>query len=135
TAVQLTLSMIEDMNVVASLKYRAEQLGLEVVLAVHTPEELSRALAMQAVIIGINNRSIQHLEMDGGTVSLTEKLASMVPSNVLLLSESGLTLPNDVARAWVAGADAVLVGSAFAKSADVRLTLKDFLSAHLAPVV
>jgi len=135
TAVHLTLQTIGDLHLVASLKDRAEQLGLEVVVGIHTFEELNQALALQATMIGINNRSIKDLETDAGTVSLTEKLAPLVPRGVLLISESSLMSPGEVARAWIAGADAVLVGTAFAKSLDLQSTLRAFLNAHLAPAI
>jgi len=130
TAVHLTLQTIGDLTLAAALKDRAERLGLEVVVGVHTEEELNQALALQATMIGINNRSIKDLETDAGTVSRTEELAPLVPRGVLLISESSLLTPDDVARAWIAGADAVLVGTAFAKSADLQSTLRAFLNAH-----
>ncbi|KAF7963302.1 hypothetical protein AWV80_10950 [Cupriavidus sp. UYMU48A] len=135
TAVHLTLPTIDDLDLVAALKERAEQLELEVVLGVHTMEELNQALSLHATMIGINNRSIKDLEVDGGTVSHTEHLAPLVPRGVLLISESSMLSPDEVSRAWIAGADAVLVGTAFAKSADLTSTLKAFLNAHLAPAI
>lgn len=130
-AVHLTLRTIGDLGLVAALQRRAEELGLAVVLGVHTAAELHQALALGGQIVGINNRDIGALELDDGTVAHTETLAPLVPRGVLVVSESGLTAAGDVARAHRAGADAVLVGTALARSPDVAATVRCFRTAHL----
>src|SRR5205085_8818492 len=114
-ALQLTLRTIGDLDLARTLRCRAEELGLEVVIGVHTAAEVSQAVALGARMVGINNRDIRELELDGGTVSRTVSLTRAVPPGVLVISESGLRCPEDVARAWAAGADAVLVGTALAR--------------------
>jgi indole-3-glycerol phosphate synthase len=135
TAVHLTLQTIGDLDLVAALKHRAEQLGLETILGIHTTTELDQALTLGASIIGINNRKICELETDEGTVNHTEILAPLVPRGVLLISESSLMSTKDVARAWAAGANAVLVGTALAKSPDPEATVRSFLHAHLSQAI
>jgi indole-3-glycerol phosphate synthase len=128
-ALQLTLRTIGDDHLVAAMMQRADALSVEPVVGVHTAEEVERAVALGARIVGINNRDIAALETDDGTVSNTERLAGHVPADVLVISESGLNCPHDVARAALAGADAVLVATAFARSETLAATVHDFREA------
>ena len=104
---------------------QAGRLGLEAVVEVHTPAELARALKLTPTIIGINNRDILALERDAGDVGVTEALAPGVPENVLILSESALQCSDDVRRAVLAGADAVLVGTAILMADDLERRLAE----------
>ncbi|MCF7975648.1 MAG: indole-3-glycerol-phosphate synthase [Phycisphaerae bacterium] len=103
-------------DLVPDLYHRAHELGMEVVVEVHTRQELGQALALSARIIGINNRDILQLEKDAGDVRVTETLAPLVPDGILTISESSLLTPEDITRAIQAGADAVLVGTAILQS-------------------
>jgi indole-3-glycerol phosphate synthase len=103
----------------AAVLYRlARELGLEVVVEIHTRQELDRALALSPTIIGINNRDILSLETDSGDVRVTEELAPLVPRGIVKISESSLQTGEDIQRAIEAGADAVLVGTAILKADD-----------------
>jgi indole-3-glycerol phosphate synthase len=114
-AVLLVLATTPDPA--APLLYRlALQLGLEVVVEIHTRRELERALDLSPRIIGINNRDILRLETDSGDVRVTEELAPFVPEGILKISESSLQSEEDVRRAVKAGADAVLVGTAILRA-------------------
>ncbi|WP_169736847.1 indole-3-glycerol-phosphate synthase [Pseudonocardia spinosispora] len=117
-AVQLSLGTIPDPILFDTMRARAEEIGLEVVVGVHGPEQLTRAIDIGARAIGLNNRDITALELDPGTVSASESLLPVVPEHVLVISESGMLSGVDVARASQAGADAVLIGTAMAKSDD-----------------
>lgn len=114
-AVLLILANTPD-PLAASLFREAVSLGLEVVVEVHTPDQIGRALRLQPRIIGINNRDILRLETDPGDVSVTEVLAPLVPEGILTISESSLRSAEDVRRAIRAGAHAVLVGTALLQS-------------------
>ncbi len=120
----IILAMTSD-EVAAELYERGRQLGMEAVVEIHTAEELKRALALKPTIIGINNRDISQLELDPGTVAVTETLAPLVPEDIVTISESALLSRDDVARAVRAGADAVLIGTAVLKGADLGATLAD----------
>ncbi|HEY3606529.1 MAG TPA: hypothetical protein VGL06_03475 [Pseudonocardiaceae bacterium] len=100
------------------LRDHAERLGLEVLFGVHTRWHLDTALALDPVAVAVNNRNIVALEMDPGTVRITELLMPDVPPDVFVLSESAFFTADDVARAAAAGAEGVLVGTALAKSDD-----------------
>ena len=78
---------------------------------------------MDPTIIGINNRDISRLELDEGSVAVTEKLVSLVPEPIITISESSLLTKDDVKRAVLAGADAVLIGTAILKANDLKAGL------------
>lgn len=124
-AVQLSLGTIPDPDLFDAMHARARAIGLEVVIGVHGQAQLARAIDLGAVAIGLNNRDITALELDSGTVSASESLMPLVPENVYVISESGLLTGSDVLRAARAGADAVLIGTALAKSDDPAEMLRE----------
>ena len=82
---------------------------LDALVEVHTREELNHALGAGAEIIGINNRNLATFDVD---LAVTEQLCRDVPDEIVLVSESGIKTPKDVARVKACGVDAVLVGEA-----------------------
>jgi len=126
-AVLLILATTPD-PVAAALYRLARELGLEVVVEIHTRQELERALALSPTIIGINNRDILSLETDSGDVRVTEELAPLVPGGIVKISESSLQTGEDIQRAIEAGADAVLVGTAILKAEDPATFLSRLIS-------
>lgn len=93
----------------AELLSAARARGFQVLVEVHDRDELARALAAGATIIGVNNRDLAELVVDLETF---ESVAPEVPDDVTLIAESGIESPDDVQRMRAAGADALLVGSA-----------------------
>ena len=128
SAVLLILATTSDADA-ASIFQTAHSLGMEVVVEVHTRGELARALRLDPGIIGINNRNILELETDPGDVGVTEELAPAVPDYVLVISESSLRSAEDVARAFRAGADAVLVGTALLQAPQLAERLAELAGA------
>ncbi len=116
-AILLILATTPD-PLAADLYRSAQNRGLEVVVEIHTREELQRALALFPTIIGINNRDILSLERDSGDVRVTEELAPHVPPGIVKISESALMTEEDIRRAVTAGANAVLVGTAILQAED-----------------
>lgn len=106
----------------------AKEHGLETVVEIHTPQELGIALDTNTTIIGINNRDIGQLERDDGDVSLTEKLAPLIPKKFVKLSESGIRSLKDLKRA-LKFADAVLIGTAFMLAEDTESFVRCFVHA------
>jgi indole-3-glycerol phosphate synthase len=94
-------------------------LGLEVLVETHTVAEMQLARKLGASLIGINNRDITRLELDGGTVENTCRLAEFAPENAVLISESGIHTPEEARQAVQAGADAVLIGTALWQAEDM----------------
>ena len=85
----------------------ASDLGLSVLLEVHTMDELLRAIDADAKLIGINNRDLNTFHVD---LSTTERLAPMIPAGRVVVSESGIFTPSDVSRCYRSGVRAVLIG-------------------------
>jgi indole-3-glycerol phosphate synthase len=82
---------------------------VDALVEVHARDELERALAAGAKIVGINNRNLATFDVDLGT---TEQLCRDVPDDIILVSESGIKTARDVERVKSCGADAILVGEA-----------------------
>ena len=91
---------------------QALELGLDPLVETHTAEEMAFAVSLGAKLVGINNRDIGKLELDGGTVDKTAELITLAPKGGVIISESGILTPEDVKRAKNLGVNAVLVGSA-----------------------
>ena len=114
-AVLLMLSVVPD-DVYRELADLAGGLGMGVLTEVSTPEEMHRAAALGAQVIGINNRDLHTLATD---IARTEELAPLAPASTVLVGESGVSTPADVRR--LAGlVDALLVGSALSGAPDPR---------------
>ena len=99
--------------------------GLATLVEVHSDEELDRALAAGAQIIGVNNRNLRTLEVD---VDLSQRIAARFPSSVVAVSESGLKTPADLARLGALGYRAFLIGERFMTTADPGAALAQLLA-------
>ncbi|MBF0807984.1 indole-3-glycerol phosphate synthase TrpC [Rothia nasimurium] len=102
------------------------ELGMNALVETHTPEEIERAVAVGARIVGVNVRNLKTLEVDNANFS---KLAPLLPADAIIVAESGVASPEDVADYASHGAKAVLVGEALVKSGTPTETLRDFRAA------
>jgi indole-3-glycerol phosphate synthase len=104
--VLLIVAALDD-ALLASLYADSLALGLSVLVEVHNEKEMERALRLSPEVLGVNNRNLHTFEVD---LAVTERLASLVPDGVRLVSESGIFTPEHVERVAACGAAAVLVG-------------------------
>ena len=102
----------------------ARSFGMDVLIEVHDEAELARALRLGSPLIGINNRNLKTLETDLAT---TEALASKVPEDRLVVSESGLHDRRDLARMADAGVTSFLIGESLMRQADVEAATRALL--------
>jgi indole-3-glycerol phosphate synthase/phosphoribosylanthranilate isomerase len=121
-AVLLILAAIDDATWRACAR-EAERFGMEILTEVHDEREAARALALGASMIGINNRNLRTLEMD---VSNTERVASVLPRDVLIVAESGITTRDTVMRLRP-HADAFLIGSALMREPDIDRAVREIV--------
>jgi indole-3-glycerol phosphate synthase len=89
--------------------------GMEALVEVHDEEEMARAIAVGAAVIGINNRDLKTFQVD---LAVTERLAPLAPEGAVVVAESGVFGPQEVQRLAAAGADAVLVGEGLITASD-----------------
>lgn len=113
-AVLLITAALDDSSL-ANLIAVTGGIGMVPLVEAHDGEEVARAAAAGATVIGINNRDLRTFEVDLGTA---ERLRALIPSGVVAVAESGIAGRADAARMAEAGYDAVLVGQAAATSAD-----------------
>ncbi|MDO4898618.1 MAG: indole-3-glycerol phosphate synthase TrpC [Rothia sp. (in: high G+C Gram-positive bacteria)] len=126
--VLLIVAALDDETLVRFLDL-THQLGMNALVETHTPEEIERATASGARIVGVNVRNLKTLEVDNTTF---EKLAPLLPPEAIIVAESGVASPQDVAAYASHGAKAVLVGEALVKSGTPTETLRDFREAGTA---
>jgi indole-3-glycerol phosphate synthase len=119
----LIMAALDD-RTAARLVSLARELGLDVLVEVHDAEELDRALALEARLVGINNRNLKTLEVDLRT---TLELAPYVPADRVVIAESGLASHHDLLRARAAGARAFLVGESLMREPDVEAATRRLL--------
>jgi indole-3-glycerol phosphate synthase len=102
--------------------------GLAVLVEVHDEAELDRALALEAPLIGVNNRNLKTFKVDLGTTErLAARLAAAGRSDTLLVAESGIHTRADVDRVAHAGAGAILVGESLVKQGDIRSKVRELI--------
>ena len=97
------------------LEDTARSLGMAVLVEVHNQRELESALTLQTPLVGVNNRDLRSFET---RLETTLGLLPRVPRDRIVITESGILSPADVARMRAAGVNAFLVGEAFMRADD-----------------
>lgn len=120
----LLIAAMLDPSQLAELFGVAKGLYLDVLLEVHDERELEMALGTECGLIGINNRSLHTFVTDLAT---TERLAPMIPSDRLIVSESGIGSRGDIIRLQKAGAQAFLIGETLMREEDIGAKLQELL--------
>ena len=129
-AVLLLLRDLDDAQARALLA-QATELGMDTLVEAHDAEELARAIALDAPIVGVNARDLSTFEIDRAAQL---DLVSRVPADRVVVAESGVGSRAQGAAAELAGADAVLVGSALMRASDPATKLAELLSRPLVKV-
>ena len=118
------LSMVDD-SLAGELLSEARRFGMDALVETHDEAEMARAARLGATLVGVNNRSLRTFEVD---LANTERLAEAAPANALLVTESGIFTPADVARLERSGAKAMLVGESLMRQADVEAATRALLA-------
>ncbi|MDI6758400.1 MAG: indole-3-glycerol phosphate synthase TrpC [Candidatus Omnitrophota bacterium] len=103
----------------------AQELGLDCLVEVHAEKELKKVLKLKEVLlIGINNRSLDTLEVD---FKITEKLFPLIPKDRVVVIESGIKSHQDVLFLKILGVSAVLIGQAFMEAQDIKKKVEEVM--------
>ncbi|MDX2265922.1 MAG: indole-3-glycerol phosphate synthase TrpC [Hyphomicrobiales bacterium] len=120
----IIMAAVDD-ALAADLEAAATKFGMDTLAEVHDEAELERALRLKTPLIGVNNRNLNTFET---ALETTERLAARVPADRMLISESGIFTPADIARLKAAGASAFLVGESLMRQADVAAATRTLLA-------
>jgi indole-3-glycerol phosphate synthase len=120
-AVLLIVAALSDREL-SQLHALALEVGLDALVEVHDEMELDRALAVNATLIGVNQRDLHTFHVDP---QRAVRLAKRIPEGVLAVAESGITGADDARRCAEAGYRAVLVGEHLVRSADREMALTE----------
>lgn len=112
-AVLLIVAAVSEVTELAALKRCAEDLGMDVLVEVHNAAELEVAVAVDAVLIGVNSRDLRTFTVDLAT---GEELLPAIPESAVGIAESGIRSVPDATRMVRAGARALLVGEALVRA-------------------
>ncbi|RII41710.1 indole-3-glycerol phosphate synthase TrpC [Galactobacter valiniphilus] len=123
--VLLIVAALDDATLAAFLQL-TESLGMTALVETHTEDEIARAVAAGARLIGVNVRNLKTLDVDNSTFA---RLAGLIPAGAIAVAESGVGGVDDVIDYARSGADAVLVGEALVKGENPREAVASFTAA------
>jgi indole-3-glycerol phosphate synthase len=123
-AILLIVSAL-DHGLMAELEACAQELGMDVLVEVHDGDELTAALELRTRLVGINNRNLRTFET---SLDTTIGLLPRIPADKLVVTESGIMVPEDVRRMRESNVHAFLVGEAFMRAPDPGAELRRLFS-------
>lgn len=121
----LIVASLDDATL-GRLMAASRSLGMEPLVEVNSAAEMERAIAAGATLVGVNNRDLRTFKVDLAT---TDRLAGMVPADILLVALSGISTRADVERFQAAGARAILVGEALMAAAEPGAKVRELVGA------
>lgn len=125
----LIMAVLEDSQA-AELEATAFDWGMDVLVEVHDEAELDRALQLESRLIGINNRNLKTFETD---IQITCRLSKLVPDDCIIVSESGLSTPEQLDYMAWHGARCFLIGESLMRRDDVATAVRDILANATVP--
>ena len=123
-AILIIVAALDD-GTMAEIEAAARALDMDVLVEVHDDAELERALKLQSKLIGVNNRNLKTFEVDLAT---TVQLAKLVPPDILLVCESGISTHTDCTRMAAHGVRSFLVGESLMRQTDVEAATRMLLT-------
>ena len=123
-AILIIMAAIDD-SLAAEIEDAAIHHGMDALIEVHDEQELERALRLKSRLLGINNRNLKTFET---SLSMTERLSKMVPSDRIMVSESGIFTHDDCVLLSQSGARCFLVGESLMRQEDVSAATQKLLT-------
>ena len=121
-AILLIVAALDDEMLSRLRRVAEDELGMDALVEVHTSEEMKRAVASGATLIGVNNRDLRTFEV---SLDTSLSLAREAPPEALLISESGLRGPDDLRRLREAGYHGFLIGETLMRAGNPEQALRD----------
>ncbi|KOA19976.1 indole-3-glycerol phosphate synthase [Clostridium homopropionicum DSM 5847] len=126
SCILLIVAILEQEKLLEYIRI-AESIKMDALVEAHTEEEVERAIAAGAKIIGINNRNLKDFSVDFNS---TIKLKAIIPEGILVISESGIENKEQIKILKKAAIDGVLVGESFMKSGSIKNMAREFKGAY-----
>jgi indole-3-glycerol phosphate synthase len=124
----LIMAMLDDEMAKDLFSLARDYHAMDVLVEVHNEDELVRAIALEADMIGINNRDLNTFVTD---TAVTLKLAPFIPEGTLVVAESGLSTPDDLKRLADKGVTTFLIGESLMRQADVAAATRALIGGKL----
>ncbi len=125
--VVLLIAAALDANVLRNLYHIALSIGLEVIIEVHTREELEKVLPLEKGILGVNSRNLKTMKTD---LSVASAMAADIPADRVAIAESGVKTRKDIEELEALGYKGFLIGETLMKSADISIQLKSLMGVN-----
>jgi indole-3-glycerol phosphate synthase len=120
----IIMAAVDDVAA-AEVESAAISYGMDILIEVHAEDELDRALKLHSKLVGINNRDLRTFET---TLAISERLAPRVPKDRIVVGESGLYSPADLARLSRSGINTFLIGESLMRQQDVAAATRALLA-------
>ncbi|MEM6620167.1 MAG: indole-3-glycerol phosphate synthase TrpC [Pseudomonadota bacterium] len=128
-AILIIMAAVDD-ETALELEATAFDYGMDVLVEVHSEEELDRSIKLRSPLLGINNRDLHSFET---SLDVTKRLARLAPEDRMIITESGLNTRDDLATMAQFGARCFLIGEALMRQPNVAAATREILAAPWAP--